>query len=310
MWAEARIAWASVLVWLCLPIATAVAAGADGPARTPQARSRLSEIRELYEAADYDRALLLADQPERAGVGPPEARDIRVYEALCLLAIGNRSRAAERVEDIIRAEPMYQPSTDLPKRLKLLVDDVRDALRPVLAQSHYRQGRDKFAAAQYQAAAKEFSLVLELADPAHDQPQQEQADLRLLASSFLDLAERELVEQALARAKVAAAPQAVPDLPSAPTQVVPPVAVRQDVPPWPASLAAERRASSHGVPLTGILELAITEEGTVASVRLSKSIHPFYDAMLLSAAKRWKYQPATRNGSPIEFQKRLAIEVR
>jgi TonB family protein len=305
---EARIACASILVWLCVASGTATA-GADGPALTPQSQSRLAEIRELYEAADYDRALLLADEPERAGGSAPDARDIRVYEALCLLAVGNRSRAAEKLEDIIRADPLYQPSTDLPKRLKLLVDDVRDALRPVLARSHYREGRDKFAAAQYEAASREFSLVLELTDPAHDKPQQEQADLRLLASSFLDLAERALVGERLARAKVAETPQPVPALQSGPALVVPPVAIRQDVPPWPASLAAARRTDSRGV-LTGMLELAITEEGTVSSARLNKSIHPLYDAMLLSAAKRWKYQPATRNGAPIEYQKHLAIEVR
>jgi tetratricopeptide (TPR) repeat protein len=310
MCAEARIQWAASLVWLCLATAIAVAAPTDGPATPPQAQSRLAEIRELYEAAEYDRALLLADEPESTGVGGPETRDIRVYEAVCLLAIGNRSRAAERVENIIRADPMYQPAADLPKRFTLLVDEVRDALRPVLARSRYRDGREKFAAAQYEAASREFSVVLELAGAAHDKPQQELEDLRLLASSFLDLAERALVEQSLAKTKVATPPQVESTPEPAPAQVVPPVAIRQDVPPWPAALVATLKAGPPASPLTGILELAITVEGTVASARLSKPIHPLYDARLLSAATRWKYRPATRNGTPIEYQKRLAIEVR
>jgi outer membrane biosynthesis protein TonB len=58
-----------------------------------------------------------------------------------------------------------------------------------------------------------------------------------------------------------------------------------------------------------MLELNITKTGTVDSARLIKRIDPFYDVILLNAARQWKYQPATRNGEPVEFVKRLAIAI-
>jgi TonB family protein len=298
-----------MLISLSLMIGTS-SARASGPRLDREGQSRLDEIRKLYEAAEYDRALRIADESDQAALGMTEARDLREYEALCFLAVGNRPRAAEKVEEIIKTDPSYQPSADLPKRLKGLVDDVRGALRPVLAKSHYRAGREKFAAAQYEAAGKEFSLVLELTGAAGDDPKQELTDLKLLASSFLELAERARAEDRLATAPAAPLPPAAPaDAPVA-EEVVPPVAIRQEVPLWPASLTATRRADPRGLPLLGMLEVAITAEGTVASAKITKPMHPLYDSMLLQAATRWRYQPATKNGTPVEYLKRIAIEVR
>jgi hypothetical protein len=35
-----------------------------------------------------------------------------------------------------------------------------------------------------------------------------------------------------------------------------------------------------------------------------------YDSALLNAAREWKYQPATLNGSPVRFRKLLQISVK
>jgi hypothetical protein len=39
------------------------------------------------------------------------------------------------------------------------------------------------------------------------------------------------------------------------------------------------------------------------------SIDMSYDAMVLSAAKKWQYQPATLDGKPVKYVKKLTISV-
>jgi tetratricopeptide (TPR) repeat protein len=279
-----------------------VRAGQDSPV---QSRSRLAEIKGLYESAEYDRALAAVDRANPAVVTPGEARDIEIYEALCLLALGKKLEANAKIEGVLRAEPLYQPSADLPNRLRALVDEARNRLRPVLAQSHYAAGKKLFEAEKLEAAVEEFTLVLKLTDVPADSSREEFGDMRTLATGFRDLSVRAI---ATAKPRVPPTPDPAPSRPPD-VQVVPPVAVQQTVPPWPAALAASRRETLRFAQLNGVLELVITKTGTVDSAKLIKRIDPFYDVLLLNAAKQWKYQPATRNGEPVEFVKRLAIAI-
>jgi hypothetical protein len=258
----------------------------------------------LYESAEYDRALAAVDHDSPAVVTPAEARDVEVYEALCLLALGKKVEANTKIEGVIQKEPLYQPSADLPKRLHALVEEARDRLRPALAQSHYVAGKKLFDAEKFDAALEEFALVLQLTDVPAESSRAEFGDMRILATGFRDLSVRAI---ASSKPRVLQAPDPAP--PRAPDiQVVPPVTVQQTVPPWPATLASRRDALKFAQ-LNGVLELIITKTGTVDSVKLVKGIDPFYDVLLLNAARQWKYQPATRNGEPIEFVKRLAIAI-
>jgi tetratricopeptide (TPR) repeat protein len=270
-----------------------------------QGGTRLAEIKGLYESAEYDRALAAVSRANPAALTPGEARDIEIYEALCLLALGKKVEANANIEGVIRAEPLFQPSTDLPKRLRALVDEARDRLRPALAQSHYVAGKELFEAEKYEAAVKEFALVLQLTDVPGDSSRSEFGDMRILATGFRDLSVR---ATATSKPPVSEAP--VPPLPQRPLDgpVVPPVAVRQNLPPWPKTPGAAREAQR--LALSGVLELSITKTGTVASAKLIKRIDPFYDALLVAAARQWKYQPATQNGVPVEYVKTLAVNVR
>ena len=293
----AAFVFLSLGLGLACPVS--VQAGQD-----PLVQGRLAEIKGLYESAEYDRALAAVDHASPAVVTPAEARDIEIYEALCLLALGKKAEANAKIEDVIRIEPLYQPSADLPKRLHTLVEEARDRLRPALAQSHYAAGKKLFDAEKFDAAVEEFALVLQLTDvPAESSPEKF-GDMRILATGFRDLSVR-----AIANAKPRV-PQTPDPAPSRPTevQVVPPVAVQQSVPPWPATLTSRREALKFAQ-LNGVLELVITKTGTVESVKLVKGIDPFYDVLLVNAARQWKYQPATRNGEPVEFVKRLAIAI-
>ena len=59
----------------------------------------------------------------------------------------------------------------------------------------------------------------------------------------------------------------------------------------------------------GLLEIVIDEQGRVTGLNLRISLHPIYDTLLLTAARDWKYQPATLNGRPVKFRKMMQITV-
>jgi hypothetical protein len=57
----------------------------------------------------------------------------------------------------------------------------------------------------------------------------------------------------------------------------------------------------------GMLELTITEHGTVERVRLISPANRFEDRMMVSAAKTWQFRPATKDGRPVRFRTRVRI---
>ena len=297
-------------------IACALVCPGLAPAHQPavDAADPLAEIRRLYESAEYERALGSVDREATRSLTAGQARDIRIYEALCLLALGKKPDAEARIETVLQAEPLYEPSSELPKRLQALVNETRNRLRPSLAQSHYDAGKELFEARKYDQAIQELDLVLQLTDVPPDNSSRELRDLRRLASGFRDLAGRSATGPQPGPPE---APQpSTPEVPApaaqtaASEQVVPPVVVRQNLPPWPAIPDDARRQALRLTPLSGVLEVVVTRTGAVDSVRLIDSIEPVYDTLLLNAAKQWKYLPATQNGQPVEFVKRVAVNIR
>src|SRR5262249_624902 len=80
--------------------------------------------------------------------------------------------------------------------------------------------------------------------------------------------------------------------------VVPPNAINQVVPMYQGQVM---------VPRTGRLEVVIDETGTVESAVMRAPISVAYDALVVAAAKRWSYTPATVNGAPVKFRKSIQI---
>jgi TonB family protein len=58
-----------------------------------------------------------------------------------------------------------------------------------------------------------------------------------------------------------------------------------------------------------MLEIVIDEQGRVISMAVRMSMHPIYDPLLLSAARDWRYKPATVNGTPVKFRKIIQITI-
>ena len=52
----------------------------------------------------------------------------------------------------------------------------------------------------------------------------------------------------------------------------------------------------------GQLDILVLEDGTVGEVRLRPDSNRLQDRMLISAAKAWRFRPATRAGRPVRFR--------
>src|SRR5262249_10994613 len=83
--------------------------------------------------------------------------------------------------------------------------------------------------------------------------------------------------------------------------VVPPLALRQVFPPFPA------RAVPPG---QGVIEVVVDETGIVESASLRLPVNPQYDGIVLGAAKTWLYRPATLDGTPVKYRKMIQVVLR
>jgi hypothetical protein len=303
----------ALLVWVPLLMPGAAIYGQD------QFSARLGEAKRLYEAAEYDLALAEMAAIDFSTVGAEQATDGSLYQALCLLALDRTPEAVSKIEQIVSSQPLFRPQDDTPPRVRALVDDVRSRLRPVLVQQHYHAGKALFDDNAHAGAVDEFTLVIQLVDEMDGTPGAAAlADIKTLATGFRDLSKRALASGAPAAATApdaagshngtATGETVAPTRNAVQLTVVPPVAIRQNLPEFPRS-ASIRPSGLPTRPLNGVLDIVVGLNGQVDSVTLVKRIHPLYDGILVDAAKGWLYRPATRNGNPIPFPKRITVNV-
>ncbi len=290
---------------MVLPVVFAVRAVAPSQV---SAQDVLEEVRKLYGAAFYERALATLDEisngPE---VTPADEQSVRRYKALCLIALDRNDEALRVTDEIVRAEPMADMDPGDPPRLRELIGETRARLLPDLVRERYARGRAHFEQKAFADAAADMEAVLALlSDSTADlSALPELADMGLLARGFLDV-----VHIAASQAAAASPQQAVrPNQGLAPAQdsaltVVPPVAINQQPPPWPAALRALLKQS-----LEGAIEVVVGVDGSVESATIVTPIHVGYDWRLLAAARSWRYHPALRNGIPIPATKRIRVVI-
>lgn len=281
-------------------------------ATTGQAQqASLATARELYVAAEYASALKMLTTLSGADTSKADLQTIDLYRALCLLALGNSAEANKVIESMLMIDPLYRPdTTDLPPRVRTAFADARKRMLPQLVQQRYLVARAAYEAKNYAAAAVGFQVVLNgLSDPdlvvASAQPPL--SDLKVLASGFHDLASR---ASAPVETPVEAPPPLAPPAPERPAapviygpedlNVVPPQTVRQVVPPYPGRVLLNGNAT---------IDLIINETGSVDSATIVTSLNPQYDRMAVNAARSWQYKPATLNGTPVKYRKRLQLTV-
>ena len=289
---------ASLVVSLAVPAYAQLRDGRENP---------LTAARDLYASARYDEALaVLNGLPADNAVA--DRKSVEQYRSLCLLALGRGTEAESAIAAVVTADPLFMPGdADASPRVRAAFSDVRQRLLPQIAATRYTASKAAFDRKEYASAQAQFKdLIALLEDP---QMNGKLADLKTLAKGFLDLA------------TAAAAPPPEPKRPDPPAAspapappksdkiwsaddagVVLPVALRQEVPRVPVNVATQARDR-------GLLELIIDEQGRVTSITIRLSVHPVYDPLLMSAARDWRYRPATVNGVPVKFRKVIQITV-
>ena len=269
----------------------------------------MPQVKALYENAEYDSALAALHDIDAATLSGPAAGQRATYEALCLVALDRTSEAEAAVAHAIQADPLFSVSEETSPRLRDLVARVREKLQPDLVKEHYQRAKALYEKHDFSAAIDEFALVLKLTEPAPGQSPlpPELSDIRTLASDFRELARNAARAAAPPKPAAPSVPTAAPKQVSAPPAVVPPVAIREDVPPWPVNVP--RVLADGGQTATATLELRIGVDGHVASAKVVHGIHPVFDQELIAATSRWRYKPGTIDGRPAEFTKELVVNV-
>jgi TonB family protein len=293
---------ASMVVALAAPAYAQLRDGRENP---------LTAARDLYASARYDEALaVLSGLP--SDVVATDRKSIEQYRSLCLLALGRSSEAEGAIAAVITADPLFVPGeADASPRVRAAFSEVRQRLLPQIASTRYVAAKAAFDRKDYSLAESQFrSLLALLEDP---QMGGRLPDLRTLTNGFLDLATAAAAPPPEPRKAEAAAPAPAPATPPPAAKepriwtaedagVIPPVALRQDVPRVPTTISAQARERA-------ILEILIDEQGRVTNLSMRMTIHPMYDPQLLAAARDWRYRPATVDGVPVKFRKLIQITV-
>jgi TonB family protein len=275
----------------------------------------LDAARELYASAEYDRSLAMLDALKSMEHTREELQTLELYRVLCLVATGKEADARGIIEGLVTKDPLYHPSSDLPPRVRSTYSETRKKMLPTAAQSAYQEAKAAFDFKDYRTAERGFALVLKvLSDPDVEAAASKSplADIRTLATGFHELSAKaaappETVARVLPRAPVvpelpaAAPPPRAPKVySSSDVNVVPPIALNQQIPPFRGQV---REAQS------GVLEVVIDAMGGVESASMVASINPQYDRAAVGAAKLWSYQPARLDGVPVKFLKRIQINL-
>jgi tetratricopeptide (TPR) repeat protein len=273
----------------------------------------LAAARDLYAAAAYEDALATLNRLHPADRPAIEARAIEQYRAMCLLALGRGVEAEQAIQAVIQHDPTYQP-TDVSPRVRTAFSEVRRRVLPGVVEQRYAAAKTAYDRKDFAAAASGFGEVLALlADPdvAPAAGQPPLSDLKTLASGFRDLAVAAATPPPVPAAPPVPVAQRQVVIPARPdpariygpsdANVVPPVAVRQELPPFPGPVPAA---------MQGAMDIIIDETGAVVSATMSARVSAAYDAHALAAARTWRYRPATLNGTPVKYRKTIQIAVK
>jgi hypothetical protein len=280
------------------------------------AQDQLTAARDLYAAAAYEDALTVLNRMLIEPGSPEDRPRIEQYRAFCLLALGRSADAEQAIETLVTVAPWYRPSeSDASPRVRSTFTDVRRRVLPMMVQRRYAAAKQAYDNKAFAEAVDGFREVLEVLDDPDVAPaagRSPLSDIRTLAAGFHELA------VAAATPPPPPAPPPSPEPAAAPREarverkvytggdvdVVPPVAVRQNLPSVP------RVGQAPLPPSGGVVEVVISEFGTVESAVMRVPISPIYDRMVVAAAREWRFEPAMRMGIPVKFRKMVQIAIK
>ncbi len=291
-----------------------------------QSGSSLQDAKALYDSASFDEALTVLDRLART---QPEAdvEDVQRYRALCLLALNRTADAQTAIEIVLSRDPLYKLSEgDAPPRMRAAFSEVRRRLLPKVTEQFYTAAKLSFDRKEYTLASTQFSDLLRFLDEPDARELPSLKEFRTLATGFRDLSAAAQATVAKAEPPPAAAapasavpppstarpprarrqrllrlqPPPAPEVPAGGV-LVPPVIVRQQMPLWLGMTQFLPRGGR------GKVRIIVNEQGSVEEARIVESVHTVYDALLLSAARTWKYEPATLDGKPVRYVKLIEV---
>ena len=261
---------------------------------TPQAVS-FQVVKDLYASAAYEEALTAVGKLDDESPNL-EAEQYRVF---CLVALGRLDEADKAVESVLMVRPEYKPdSAEASPRIQALFAKVRRRIGPALVKQLYQQGKAAMDRKERDKAIAEFEAMLRIANDPDVRDEAHIAELKELGAGFL-----ELTRATAAKPVPQPAAETAAAAPVRPSVIVPPVAIRQQLPGWvpdPVNRATE---------FSGSVRVQISAEGKVVEAVMTKSVHPAYDQLVLRAARNWLYQPARKDGVAISSEKIVQIAV-
>jgi len=278
------------------------------PVTTYAADASLAAARDLYVSASYDDALAMLGTLSNGTRSLDERQFIDLYRTLCLFALGKTADADRVIEGMLLRDPLYRAGNEeLSPRVETAFQTARRRILPSVIQQKYAEAKAAFDKQDWATASTGFGDVLKsIADPdiAASASAPPLSDIRTLASGFRDLAVKSTPPPTPAPKLVEAKPPVVRPVKAVYTaedrDVMPPVAIVQRVPKYPANVTR---------PMQGVVQFVIDENGAVQTATMPVSIDMSYDGMIMSAAKKWQYTPAMLDGKPVKYMKRLTISV-
>jgi tetratricopeptide (TPR) repeat protein len=273
----------------------------------------LDDAKTQYAAAAFENALAILGRLAPAESNTP---DVLTYRALCLRALGREDEAQTIAETLVATAPAFIPATgdEISPRFVTLLANTRRRLLPDITKRLFAEAREQFHANNEAAAIQRFEQVLALADDSVWSDRPEAADLRTLASGFLDLLHPPRAGGSLT---APAAPTATPVVAASPAvtaaargvkvsaALIPAIVLAQPMPKWrpPDAVSAQRH-------FTGAVRVRIGVDGHVVRATMEIPTHPDYDRLLVEAARSWIYKAATRNGEPVEVEKLVTFSLK
>jgi hypothetical protein len=270
-------------------------------------QSVLDRARLQYESAAYEEALSTLTEAEETAA--PDKVQLEQYRAFCLIALGRLPEAEHALSALVAADPTYMPSPSVasPKVLTM-VSDIRKKELPAIVRNLMAQGRSSYQQKELERARQLFEQVLQLVEDPSMSGRAEVEDIKVVARGFVDLAVAAAAPPPAPVATQASAPPSVPAVPVPPVEsivFVPAVVLQQNMPPW------EPPTRAFGtVEYNGSIKVRVGTDGKVKAATIERPSHPAYDGRLLQATQTWLYQPATRNGVPVESERVIAVQLR
>jgi len=277
------------------------------------AQDSLEAARQLYASAEYTHALSMLNALSNVDSPREERRAIALYRTLCLLAVGRGQEAERAIESMVSADPLFRPDAEeIPPRMLKAIAETRKKMLPSILQEKYKDSKAAFDRQDFGRAAFGFKEMLDgLGDPdiSLAASQSPLADLKTLAIGFYELSSKAMAPPPVAAPAPAEAllPPGPPATMQAPKlytaddrNVIPPQAIRQQIPAFPGKVTVAK---------TGVLELVIDQTGNVESALMRVPVNAQYDRMATTAAKNWQYQPAMVDGAPVKFVKRIQVSL-